>query len=346
MSKSITTVSNANTLPWQKLGMDEQIWNVLATSMYPGASCEAIMTVLAYHKQNKISPLTKCYHIVTYTTSFKNEDGLWEKRKTEQIIPGIALYRIQASRSGLYKGLSEPKFGPMITETFKGTDYNGKSNSLELTYPEWCSITVKVGLATDLSVTGEFTAIEYWKENYAREKKTGFPMAMWIERPSAQLAKVVESQALRKAFPELCTENTYEELQGKTFDNEEDNSGEAALDTLISDGVIATIAVADDTYQIDGKPTAGQDIFAILNRKVELIETADDSSVFDSWKNENSEQLRKWAHDNFNDPQYKEYLKLHKLAVGRVWAHKRKADEAALVSHIPDEFQAAYGVEQ
>jgi hypothetical protein len=67
----------------------------------------------------------------------------------------------------------------------------------------------------------EFTAKEFWKENYATKggkEKSIAPNAMWTKRPYGQIAKCAEGQALRKAFPEVGSHPTADEMEGKTFD--------------------------------------------------------------------------------------------------------------------------------
>jgi hypothetical protein len=71
--------------------------------------------------------------------------------------------------------------------------------------------------------TGEvvdFTAKEFWKENYAvkgGKDRSIAPNAMWTKRPYGQIAKCAEAQALRKAFPEIGSEATADEMAGKSL---------------------------------------------------------------------------------------------------------------------------------
>ena len=130
------------------------------------------------------------------------------------VMPGIGLYRTQASRSGEYAGMSDVEFGPDVTETIDG---------VTLTYPAWCRVAVLRRLPTGEIVS--FPAKEFWKENYAikggKEKSTA-PNAMWLKRPYGQLAKCVEAQALRRAFPEIGSQPTAEEMEGKALGPEPD----------------------------------------------------------------------------------------------------------------------------
>jgi len=116
------------------------------------------------------------------------------------------LYRIQAARSNQYAGVSEPEFGEDVTCNLGG---------VEITYPKWCKVTVKKLVNNNIV---EFTAKEYWLENYAAKKDTATPNTMWQKRPYGQLAKCAEAQALRKAFPEIVSQHpTAEEMEGKNF---------------------------------------------------------------------------------------------------------------------------------
>lgn len=191
---------------------DPNIINVLRNSLYPGASEPSVLMVIDYCRHAKLDVMLKPVHIVPMWIVDK-ESGQGSMR--DVIMHGINFYRIQASRSGC-AGISEPEYGEDITECLGGVD---------ITYPKWCKMTVKRNVAGNIV---EFTAIEYWKENYAtagKDKQTGkmstAPNAMWKKRPYAQLAKCTEAQALRKAFPQIGAMPTAEEMEGKQLDSDE-----------------------------------------------------------------------------------------------------------------------------
>jgi len=191
------------------LQMEEtEILAVLRTSLYPGAKDQSIKMVLGYCKASGLDPMQKPVHIVP----------MWDKVAKEMrdvIMPGIGLYRTQAARSGELAGITEPEFGP---------DKIFKFDEFEFTAPEWCRVTVKrlVG-----SVEREFTAREYWIENYATAgKDSTAPNAMWKKRPRGQIAKCAQAQALRMAFPEMTgSQPTADEMEGK-FDEIDGETGE------------------------------------------------------------------------------------------------------------------------
>ncbi len=186
------------------LQMDEQeLMEVLQSSLYPGASPASIKMALGYCKAAGLDPMQKPVHIVP----------MWDSKAgsmRDVVMPGVGLYRTQAARSGECAGVSEPDFGPDTTETLGGQS---------ITFPAWCRVTVKRRLPTGEVV--EFTAKEFWKENYAvkgGKEKSVAPNAMWTKRPYGQIAKCAEAQALRKAFPEVGSQPTADEMEGKTLD--------------------------------------------------------------------------------------------------------------------------------
>ena len=185
------------------LAMPEaELLRVLGTSLYPGAAPESIRMVLGYCKASGLDPMQKPVHIVP----------MWDSKAGQMrdvVMPGVNLYRTQASRSNQMAGISEPEFGPMVSEVIGGQ---------KISYPEWCRVTVRRLLAS--GQVADFTAVEYWMENYAikgGKEKSIAPNAMWTKRPRGQIAKCAEAQALRKAFPEIAGGVTAEEMEGKAL---------------------------------------------------------------------------------------------------------------------------------
>ena len=181
---------------------ESELIGVLQTSLYPGAAIGSVKMVLGYCKAAGLDPMQKPVHIVP----------MWDKNTKSMrdvVMPGIGLYRTQAARSGQYAGVTDPEFGPDVTETIGG---------VEITFPAWCKVTVKRLLGNQVV---EFAAREFWKENYATAgKDSAAPNAMWKKRPYGQIAKCAEAQALRKAFPEFGSAPTADEMEGREFETE------------------------------------------------------------------------------------------------------------------------------
>lgn len=191
-----------------EIAQSNELIHVLQNSLYPGATDKSCLMVIQYCKAAKLDVMQKPVHIVPLSV----KDPITGKYGYRDVImPGIGLYRIQAERSGSYAGSSEPSYGEIVNTSF--IDKNG--NKLNQQYPEWCRITVKKIVD---GVVCEFTAKEYWLENYATDSgKSSAPNKMWSKRPMGQLSKCTESQALRRAWPELCCQPTAEEMEGKGF---------------------------------------------------------------------------------------------------------------------------------
>jgi len=209
---------------------NQELSEVLRNSLYPGASDGSIEMVLSYCKAAGLDPMQKPVHIVP----------MWDKnirQERDVIMPGIGLYRIQAARTGQYAGVSEPEYGPDTTVTL---------DNVQVTFPAWCKIVVRRLLPN--GIIAEFAAVERWMENYATQSsKTTAPNAMWKKRPYGQLAKCAEAQALRKAFPEIGAQPTFEEMEGKPLEGGDD-SGAAAPLPKPKPNVIA-VDMSDDEFQ-------------------------------------------------------------------------------------------------
>jgi phage recombination protein Bet len=247
---------------------DKELNNVLRNSLFPGASDMSIDLVKGYCKAAGLDIMQKPCHIVSMWNSK-------EGRMVDTIMPGIGLYRITASRTNQYAGMTEPEYGPTVTRQIGG---------VECTYPEWCKITVKRNYGTHVA---EFTAKEFWLENYAEKggkERSIAPNAMWMKRPFGQISKVCEAQALRKAFPEVGSQQTSDEMEGKPMHEIEVNSIQTATPTQTLDGVLALVKaqVNDDFSWIDRKLFTKDELLIISAEiKAKRKELADNAVVAD-----------------------------------------------------------------
>ncbi|SDX14762.1 phage recombination protein Bet [Variovorax sp. YR634] len=201
----MSNVLAINQQPGSALALTEgELIEVLQSSLYPGASIPSIKMVIGYCKAAGLDPMKKPVHIVP----------MWDSKAGQMrdvVMPGVGLYRTDAARTGNFAGQSEPEFGPMVTEKLGG---------VEVTYPEWAKVVVKKSMAGGF--IAEFTAIEYWIENYAvkgGKEKSVAPNSMWMKRPRGQIAKCAAAQALRLAFPEGGAQPTAEEMEGKSIND-------------------------------------------------------------------------------------------------------------------------------
>jgi phage recombination protein Bet len=177
-----------------KNNLNRDTWSALQNSLYPGAAPESILMVVNYCRARGLDPLKKPCHIVPMNVK-DSKTGNYEWR--DVIMPGIYEYRMTANKTGLFAGMSEPEFGPMIEH-------------LGISAPEYCKITVYKFIRNEKCA---FSHTEYFEEAVATTKQNK-PNAMWTKRPRGQLSKTAEAGALRKAFPdELGGEMTAEEVK-------------------------------------------------------------------------------------------------------------------------------------
>jgi len=213
MSESTLAVHKQGEYPAFSMSEDALI-SVLSSSLYVGAKPESIKMVLGYCKAQNLDPMQKPVHIVP----------IWDSKLNamrDVVMEGIGFHRSKASRSGEYAGVTEPEFGEDVTEEMPAEKFFDKykkqdatRSGVTITYPKWCRVTVKRLMANGSIV--EFTAKEFWKENYSTASRdSSHPNSMWTKRPYAQLAKCTEAQALRKAFPEFGSQPTADEMEGK-----------------------------------------------------------------------------------------------------------------------------------
>jgi phage recombination protein Bet len=264
---------------------EQELMSVLKSSLYPGAKDESIKMVIGYCKASGLDPMQKPVHIVPMSVSTgRKDDSGWDiKEMRDVVMPGIGLYRTQAARSGEYAGVTEPEFGEDVTE---------KLGETQITYPKWSKVTVKRLMQNGIIV--EFSAKELWKENYAtKSAKSIEPNVMWKRRPYGQLAKCAEAQALRKAFPEIGSQPTADEMEGKSFDGEtiDGSTGEIiqqrksekpALEEYSAEKFEANKAVWRDLV-LSGKKTAAEMVEWLSKR---AILSEDQKLEIDSWAHE------------------------------------------------------------
>jgi phage recombination protein Bet len=243
-------------------GISIEVWSALKNSLYPGAADESVLMAWDYCSARKLDVMLKPVHLVPMWIKDKQNGDKGAMR--DVVMPGIGLYRIQADRAGNYAGMSAPVFGPDITQDLGGQN---------ITFPEWCEITVSK-LMGDRLVT--FTAREYWVENYATAGKDSIaPNSMWKKRPRAQLVKCTEAQALRKGWPELGAQPTYEEMEGKEIEinptpAKKDTTTKPAI-TIYSEESFATNFPAWEKLILSGKKSAN-DIISMVSSKAQLSE--------------------------------------------------------------------------
>ena len=93
-----------------------------------------------------------------------------------------------------------------------------------VTYPEWCRITVRKLLG---GTVVEFSAIEYWIENYASKGDTGEPNAMWAKRqswPAGEVRRGLKRCGRRSPKP-IGSQPTAEEMEGKDYIDDAGHGG-------------------------------------------------------------------------------------------------------------------------
>ncbi|CAB4157028.1 bet_lambda, phage recombination protein Bet [uncultured Caudovirales phage] len=210
--------------------------DVMRGSLYPAARPESVELVLGYCAARKLDPMLKPVHIVPM---YVKDPVTGQGGMRDVVMPGIGLYRIEAARTGDYAGKSEPEFGPDVALKLDGREYR---------VPEWCRVTVRRIVQGHVC---EFTAKEYWIENYATAKRDSeAPNTMWAKRARGQLAKCAEAQALRMAFPEATgAEATGEEMEGKVLAPE---MPPAAGPTITSTAERVTQPAAPEGYTMLG----------------------------------------------------------------------------------------------
>lgn len=236
MSKDLTLKQDVPPAVAER-GLDAETWNTLKNAVYPNASDNMVILAMDYCKARGLDVMKKPVHIVKTWDNGKTVETIWE---------GIASLRTTAARTGVYAGMDEAEFGPLVDDP---------TISVGFKFPEWCRITIY------RMVKGKrvpFTSKLYWTECYAAGKFGKGVNAMWTKRRYAQLAKCVEADALRKAFPEeLGGMASAEEMDGREIGSDlhyqhsyEIAHTPEAIDALIRD--VSSPEKTEQTIEHDG----------------------------------------------------------------------------------------------
>ena len=151
---------------------------LIKTQIAPDATMDELKLFLYQAQRTGLDALSRQIYCIHRNTKLPN--GSYGKKMTIQT--SIDGFRVIAERSGTYAGQSEPIFT---------TDANENLES--------CKISVfrfKGDIRYEAAV-----GVAYWSE-YVQTDKQGNPMGLWGSKPRIMLAKVCESIALRKAFPQ------------------------------------------------------------------------------------------------------------------------------------------------
>lgn len=200
----------------------EPEWRALVESIFPLAKTpQSVSMALAYCARRKLDPFKRVCHIVPVWSSAAG-------KMVEQVWPGIAELRTTATRTGLYAGMDVPQFGEFVTSHYKGKvqnyDKSWREVEAEVTYPEWCQITLyRIVAGHRVPFPGPKV---YFSEVFSRMGRfADVPNDKWQKSPVQMLEKVSESAALRRAFPEeVGDERAIEEY------NDAEGEGENAWD--------------------------------------------------------------------------------------------------------------------
>lgn len=187
----------------ERFGIDKAGWKALTDAIFPLAtSTDSVVLALSYCRARKLDPFKRCVHIVPVWSSE-------QQKMVDTVWPGIGELRTTAFRTSLYAGRDEAEFGPDVTR---------KLDDVEITFPEWCRITVyRICNGQAVAFAGPRV---YWLETYATAKRnTVAPNAMWRRRVRGQIEKCAEAAALRAAFPEeIGDDQTADEVEGLPSD--------------------------------------------------------------------------------------------------------------------------------
>lgn len=201
MATATPTEALALPEPVQRRGITESQWRSLG-NLFPNGKPDSVLMVWDYCLTRKLDPFKKPCHIVPMRV--RTPKGDWEWR--DQVMPGIYEYRITAHRTGLYRGHSEPVYGPEV-------------EIAGVRAPEWCAMTF-YRAAPD----GEKVAfpVKVWFSEVVATKHDGSANERWSKAPRQMLTKCTEAAGLRETCPEeFGGEQTAEEMEGRRLGDDD-----------------------------------------------------------------------------------------------------------------------------
>lgn len=183
-------------------GINESQWRALS-NLFPSGKAESVLMVWDYCLTRKLDPFKKPCHIVPMRV--KSAKGEWEWR--DVVMPGIYEYRITAHRTKLYRGHTEPAYGP-------------ERECAGVTAPEWCAMTMY--RADKESVEKAAFPVKVWFNEVVATNREGVANERWAKAPRQMLTKCTEAAGLREAFPEeFGGEHTAEEMEGRRLGDDD-----------------------------------------------------------------------------------------------------------------------------
>ena len=195
-------------------------------------------------------------HIYLVPRNTKDSDGNYIRKWVPQV--SIDGYRLMAARTGQYAGSDEPVY-------LEGDPYPTKA-------------TVTVYKVVQ-GVRCPFTASAYWSEYYPGEKQG----TMWRKMPHVMLAKVAESAALRKAFPE--------DLSGMYTDAEMDQANTGHVqEATFREVVPEAPQIAPQSSESDVSPAEVVD--STTGEIVGTAEPHEDDRIYDALEAKGEERSR------------------------------------------------------